>query len=408
MATASAEDERLSVSLGILSFVRSGSHPERGTIKQAKSLKVATMWPKDSPQGKQRRGGGRGRADPRTILGANAGNVFKAALASAHVQLLLSDDSNDALTHLRTRGLMIHDGEPALHACLSTLNRPSFPGSRNSILTLLRSASYYSGRDAKDKRAQDEDLWVIQRWWEGMKEVCIRHNVCWRDFVDRFSEHWIEPHALEIELLSVLDREGSASYTNATVIKAQGCLFKEFRQKACLMQLRLGLECHGDATPEEIAPWVATAPPRNWGRPLSQHECEAGRRLAVEFDAERCRRLAELQTIVPYTPTVEVWNAGTLGPRHVMTFSTSCVGIVAIARLTSSPHTTREEALEQPLLGHLVVATEMTRDQQFRSTNLFVYGENNPFFRYLTSGRQGVVSRLRCRYTATTEAGGVL
>ena len=125
MATANAEAERLSVSLGIPSIRRSGSLP--GTEKCAKSLKVITMWSKDSPQGKQRRGG-RDRADPRTILGVNAGGMFKAALASAHVQLLLSDDSNDALTHLRTRGLMIQDGEPALHACLSTLNRPSFPG----------------------------------------------------------------------------------------------------------------------------------------------------------------------------------------------------------------------------------------------------------------------------------------
>ena len=156
---------------------------------------------------------------------------------------------------------MIHDGKPSKFKCLVTLNRPSFPGSFASIQTLLRSAVYYFGPDADDHSAADGDLWAVKLWREGVQLVCLRNNVRFDDFVDKFSSYWIEAKALEVELLAVLDREGTC-HTNLTVIKAQGCLFKELRKKAYLRNLRLGLEC-SSATPDDAALWMATAPPTN-------------------------------------------------------------------------------------------------------------------------------------------------
>ena len=94
-----------------------------------------------------------------------------------------------------------------------------------------------------------------------------------------------------------------------------------------------------------------------------------------------------------------------------MAFTKSCFDMVAIASLIRGSGT-REAALKQPLLGHLVVAVEMTRGQQYQSSMLSTsHGRrclNNPFYRYLISAAQGAVNRLRCRYKATTEPGGVL
>ena len=112
------------------------------------------------------------------------------------------------------------------------------------------------------------------------------------------------------------------------------------------------------------------------------------------FDAERCRLLAALPDIAPYHLTIEVWNAGSLGPRLVVIFSVTAVDMEAIASITNSSKTTREAALSQPLLGHLVVATEATRFRQLKATP---FGSSTPFHKYLITGGQGAVHRLRCR-----------
>ena len=141
------------------------------------------------------------------------------------------------------------------------------------------------------------------------------------------------------------------------------------------------------------------------GRSLPLAECEEGRQSAVAFDAERFRLLAALPDIAPYHLTIEVWNAGSLGPRLVMIFSVTAVDMEAIASITNSSKTTREAALSQPLLGHLVVATEATRFRKLKATP---FGSSTPFHKSLITGGQGAVHRLRCRYTATRAVSGVV
>ena len=162
----------------------------------------------------------------------------------------------------------------------------------------------------------------------------------------------------------------------------------------CWVVLALNLGCGVDVvSPAERESMINLAPPSRWGRPLSVAECENVHQDAVRFDNFRCRSLESLNDS-DVALSVEVWNQGVLRPTLVMTFKTKEIDTRAIAALTGDSKSHRDDALSVPLLGHLLVASEAVRGQQLTGW------WTSPFHRYLITAAQGVINRMRCRYTA--------
>jgi hypothetical protein len=232
-----------------------------------------------------------------------------------------------------------------------------------------------------------------------MRDVCSRHNVQWHGFITNFSSAWFNSKAIEMKLLQLADREFGGNHSE--LIKAQGCLFKELRQAAFIRALRLGGSIDF-VTSGERDLISNLAPPSNWGRPLPAEQCEELHQLAVHFDANRCLQLKTLN-VSNFKLSVEVWDQGGVRPKHVMNFRCK-VSTLAISELTCNRRSKREDALSVPLLGHLVVASKAVRSQCLPDTP---FGGGSPFHRYLISAGQGVINRIRCRYTATKPSGEV-
>ena len=220
----------------------------------------------------------------------------------------------------------------------------------------------------------------------------MTHNVQWQSFITHFSPAWFEPHRIEVKLLELADRQGVA---HTDLIKPQGCLFKETRQEACIgiCVRAINLGCGVDVLAQsEIDSIVNIAPPSSWGRPMSSSECEDVHQRAVAFDKNRCIKLEELNDS-DLALSVGVWDQALIRPKHAMAFNTK-VDTRAIAKVTSSSRSHRDDALSVPPLGHLVVCSEAVRGQQLTNPRW------RPFHRYLISAAQGVKKRMRCRYTA--------
>ena len=123
---------------------------------------------------------------------------------------------------------------------------------------------------------------------------------------------------------------------------------------------------------------------------------------AVQFDRNRRVKLESLNDS-DVALSVEVWDQAALRPTHVMAFNTKDVDTRAIVTVTINTRSARDDALSVPLLGHLVVCSEAVRGQQLTGQSW-----TSPFHRYLITAAQGVINRMRCRYTAIGSGGAIL